>query len=74
MRLQLLQPDWVKQAHDLDDDVDSNDAELFAQLAGVVESWPAQNQVVRKALHAAAMELVAQARASAADHPVALPS
>lgn len=74
MRSQLSLPDWVRQAHDLDDDVDADDAELFAQLAGVVESWPARNQVARKALHRAAMELVEQANLCAAERPVVLPA
>ncbi|TIX50621.1 hypothetical protein [Alteraurantiacibacter aquimixticola] len=51
-------PDWVMQAHGLSDDVTSDEAELLAELAGVVDSWPARNIVTRRALHEAAMALL----------------
>ncbi len=54
--------DWIVQAHGLSDDVASDDAALLAELAGVVQSWPARNIVTRKALHRAAVLLLDEAR------------
>ena len=56
------QLDWIAQAHALSDDVTTDEQGLLAELAGVVEGWPASNQVARKALRQAALALLDEAR------------
>ena len=46
--------DWVACAHGLGDDLSTAEWALLAQLAGVLDAWPARNQVARRALDHAA--------------------
>lgn len=52
------QPDWIRKAHGIGDDIISDERTLLAELAAVVHGWPTSNCVVRKALDIAAMELL----------------
>lgn len=50
-------PEWVLRAHAIGDDLSAEDWALLAELASVLDRWPARNLVVRRALDHAAREL-----------------
>lgn len=51
------EPDWVRFAHGLGDDVSTEEWALLAELSGVLGAWPARSQVARRALDEAARQL-----------------
>lgn len=48
---------WVMRAHGLGDDLSTEEWALLAELAEVLDCWPARNAVVRRALDHAAERL-----------------
>ncbi|MCX7676115.1 MAG: hypothetical protein N2Z59_01915 [Alteraurantiacibacter sp.] len=51
------QADWIACAHSLGDDLSTEEWALLAELASVLDKWPARNAVVRAALDEAARHL-----------------